>query len=63
MTPFEIRKAIPADADAVAVYHDRCFRDTYSSQLLAGEFEALDLAGTRQQLHEWFLPESGLGRG
>ena len=60
MSEFEIRKAIPADADAVADYHDRCFRNTYSSQMLAGEFEAPDLAGTRQQIHDWFLPESGL---
>ena len=60
MNPFEIREAIPADAEAVADYHDRCFRNTYSSQLLAGEFEAPDLAGTGQQLHDWFLPDSGL---
>lgn len=60
MSEFEIRKAIPADADAVADYHDRCFRNTYSSQMLAGEFEVPDLAGTRQQIHDWFLPESGL---
>jgi GNAT superfamily N-acetyltransferase len=60
MKACEIRAATPADADAVAEYHDRCFRNTYSSQLLAGEFEAPDLAGTRQQLHEWFLSESGL---
>ncbi len=60
MNAFEIRAATPADADAVAEYHDRCFRTTYSSQLLAGEFEAPDLAGTRQQLYDWFLPESGL---
>ena len=60
MSPLEIRDAIPDDADAIADYHDRCFKDTYSSQLLAGEFEVPDLAGTRQQLHDWFLPESGL---
>jgi ribosomal protein S18 acetylase RimI-like enzyme len=28
--------------------------------MLAGEFDAPDLAGTRQQIHDWFLPESGL---
>ena len=56
---FEIRKATPDDADAVADYHDRCFRNTYSSQLLAGELEAPDPEGTRQQLQHWFLPESG----
>ena len=55
---FEIRAATPADADAVADYHHRCFATTYSSQLLAGDFEAPDPAGTRQQLHEWFLPDS-----
>ena len=60
MNQYAIREAIPADADAVADYHDRCFRDTYSSQLLAGEFDAPDLAGTRQQLHDWFIPESGV---
>lgn len=58
MDAFETRSAAPADADAVADYHHRCFTETYSSQLLAGEFEAPDLVGTRQQLHDWFLPES-----
>ena len=28
--------------------------------MLAGEFGAPDLAGMRQQLHDWFLPGSGL---
>ena len=59
MDAFEIRTATPADADAVADYHRRCFAKTYSSQLLTGELEAPDPAGTRQQLHDWFLPESG----
>ncbi len=58
MDAFETRAATPADADAVADYHHRCFTKTYSSQLLAGELEAPDPAGTRQQLHEWFMPES-----
>jgi ribosomal protein S18 acetylase RimI-like enzyme len=58
MGTFEIRAATPADADAVADYHRRCFTKTYSSQLLAGELEAPDPAGTRQQLHDWFLPGS-----
>jgi ribosomal protein S18 acetylase RimI-like enzyme len=58
MHAIEIRAATPDDADAVAAYHDRCFRNTYSSQLLAGEFEAPDPEGTRQQLHHWFQPES-----
>jgi ribosomal protein S18 acetylase RimI-like enzyme len=58
MDAFEIRAATPADADAIADYHHRCFTKTYSSQLLAGELEAPDPAGTRQQLHDWFLPES-----
>jgi ribosomal protein S18 acetylase RimI-like enzyme len=55
---FEIRAATPADAGAVADYHHRCFTKTYSSQLLAGGLEAPDPACTRQQLHDWFLPES-----
>jgi ribosomal protein S18 acetylase RimI-like enzyme len=55
---FELRAATPADADAVADYHHRCFTMTYSSQLLAGEFEAPDLAGTREQLRDWFQPGS-----
>jgi len=58
MDPIEIRAALPDDADAVAEYHDRCFTNTYSSQLLAGDFEAPDPEGTRQQLHDWFRPES-----
>jgi len=58
MDAFEIRGATQADADAVADYHHRCFKNTYSSQLLAGEFEAPDPEGTRQQLHDWFRPES-----
>jgi hypothetical protein len=55
----EIRSATPDDADAVAVYHDRCFTNTYSSQLLAGKLQAPDREGTRRQLRHWFLPESG----
>lgn len=59
MDAIEIRPATPDDADAVERYHDRCFTCTYCSQLLAGEFEAPDRDGTRQQLHAWFQPESG----
>jgi ribosomal protein S18 acetylase RimI-like enzyme len=58
MDAIEIRAATPDDADAVAHYHDRCFTNTYYSQLLAGEFEAPDREGTRQQLRDWFRPES-----
>lgn len=58
MDAIEIRAAIPDDAEAVADYHDRCFRNTYSSQLAEGEFEAPDREGTRQQLRDWFRPES-----
>lgn len=58
MDAIEIRAATPADADAVADYHHRCFTTTYSSQLFAGEFPAPDPDGTRQQLHHWFLPQS-----
>lgn len=60
MNGFEIRAATPADADAVADYHERCFRATYSSQLLAGEFGVPDLAGTKRQLHNWFRAGSGM---
>ena len=56
---FEIRAATTADADAVADYHHRCFTNTYAAQLLAGELEAPDRAGIRQQLHDWFRPGSG----
>jgi ribosomal protein S18 acetylase RimI-like enzyme len=58
MDGFELRAATPADADAVATYHHRCFTMTYSSQLLAGEFEAPDPARTRQELYERFLPNA-----
>lgn len=47
------------DAGAIADYHARCFANTFSSQLLAGELEAPDLEGTRQQLRGWFRSESG----
>lgn len=56
---YELRAATPADADAVADYHHRCLTTTFSSQLLEGEVEAPDREGTREQLHDWFLPESG----
>ncbi len=59
MHGFELRAATPADAGAVADYHDRCFRTTYSAQLLAGELAVPDLAGTREQLRGWFQPGSG----
>ena len=59
MDPAEIRTATPADADAVAACHDRCFRDTYAAPLLAGELRAPDRDGTRQQLLDWFRPDSG----
>jgi ribosomal protein S18 acetylase RimI-like enzyme len=58
MDAFETRAATPADADAVADYHHRCFTKTYSSQLLDGELEAPDPAATRQQIHDRFVPES-----
>ena len=58
MGAIEMRDATPDDADAVECYHDRCFTSTYSSQLLAGEFEAPDREGTRQQLRTRFQPES-----
>ena len=58
MDTVEIRVATPDDAFAVERYHDRCFRNTYSSLLLAGEFEAPDREGTKQQLRDWFQPDS-----
>ncbi len=58
MDGLEIRAATPADADAVANYHDRCFAKSYASQLRSGELVAPDLASTREQLHDWFLPGS-----
>ena len=59
MDAVEVRTATLADADAVADYHDRCFRTTYAAQLRAGELSAPDRDGTRQQLLDWFRPESG----
>ncbi len=58
MDAIELRRATPGDANAVADYHHRCFTKTFSSQLLAGEFEAPDPEGTRLQLLDWFRPES-----
>jgi ribosomal protein S18 acetylase RimI-like enzyme len=58
MVAYEVRAATPADADAVAAYHHRCFTRTFSSQLLAGDLDAPDRASTGQQLHDWFLPDS-----
>ncbi|MGH1493628.1 MAG: GNAT family N-acetyltransferase [Acidimicrobiales bacterium] len=58
MDSIEIRAAIPEDADPVARYHELCFANTFASQLLAGEFEAPDPEGTRQQLQGWFQPGS-----
>jgi ribosomal protein S18 acetylase RimI-like enzyme len=57
---FEVRAAVPADADAVEDYHHRCFATTYAAQLAAGEFGPPDRAGTWRQLHDWFLPGSGV---
>ncbi len=58
MDPIEIRVARPDDAEAIERYHDECFRNTYAAQLLAGEFEAPDRDGTREQLRSWFTPGS-----
>ena len=58
METFQVRDATPADVDAVSDYHYRCFTTTYASQLLAGELTAPDPAGIRQQLRDWFRPES-----
>jgi GNAT superfamily N-acetyltransferase len=56
--PIEIRPATPADADAVAAYHRACFLDTYETQVAAGELEPPDLGSTRDQLADWFAPDS-----
>jgi len=58
MEAIEIRAAKLDDADAAACYYHRCFTNTYSSQLPAGELDAPDKEGTRQQLHDWLRPES-----
>ncbi len=58
MGVIEIRAATADDVDVVADYHDRCFRKTYHSQLLAGEIEAPNSEGTREQLRDWFQPSS-----
>jgi len=50
--------AVPTDADVVADYHDRCFRHTYATEILAGGMAVPDAEGTRLQLHEWFGIES-----
>lgn len=59
MNEIEVRAATPDDANAVAVYHDRCFAGTYSGQLLAGQLEAPSVDDTRNQLGDWFRPGSG----
>jgi len=53
-----LRAATPADADAVADHHHRCFATAYATQMLAGELEAADPADTRQQLRDRFQPGS-----
>ena len=58
MDAFETRTVTPADADAIAQYHHRCFTTTYAAQLLAGEFDSPGQASTRHELHDRFLPES-----
>ncbi len=59
MDRIEIRSATPGDAEAVADYHDLCFRRAYASQLRSGDLDAPDRDGTRQQLYDWFQPGSG----
>lgn len=58
MEAVEVRAATPADAAAVEDYHHRCFTTTYVAHLHAGAFGPPDRVGTRQQLHDWFLPGS-----
>jgi ribosomal protein S18 acetylase RimI-like enzyme len=58
MEGVEVRAATPADAAAVEDYHHRCFTTTYADQLRAGAFGPPDRAGTRRELHGWFVPGS-----
>ena len=58
MDAVELRTARPADADAVEDYHHRCFLSTYAALMATGSVEPPERAGTRQQLHDWFLPGS-----
>ncbi|SDE98828.1 Ribosomal protein S18 acetylase RimI [Blastococcus aurantiacus] len=58
MDAVELRAARPADAEAVEEYHHRCFLSTYAAQVAAGEFGPPERSGTRQQLHDRFLPGS-----
>lgn len=58
MEAIETRPATAEDAHVVADYHARCFKNTYSSQLLTGELQVPDFEGTKQQLHDWFQPNS-----
>ncbi len=58
MDAVELRAARPSDADAVEEYHHRCFLSTYATHLAAGDFGPPDRAGTKQQLHDWFVPGS-----
>lgn len=59
MQDIDLRPAKTDDADAVADYHWRCFSNTFAEQILAGELEAPDMRGVREQLEEWFRPGSG----
>ena len=54
MTEIEIRPATPADVDAVADYHNRCFRQTYASSIDAGEVHPPDRDGMREQFRAFF---------
>jgi ribosomal protein S18 acetylase RimI-like enzyme len=58
MDAVELRAARPADAGPIEDYHHRCFLSTYAAHVAAGEFGPPDRAGTRQQLHDWFVPGS-----
>lgn len=62
MNSVEVRKATPADAGHVADCHDRCFKKTFSAQLLAGDLQPPDRAATSAQLHVWLLHDSGFDK-
>lgn len=58
MDGFEMRSAVPVDAETVADYHHRCFLDSYSAELAEGTLRSPDIEGMREQLRGWFQPGS-----
>lgn len=58
MDAIDFRAATADDVDAIERYHHRCFRQSYAAQLAAGEFDAPDRDGTREQFRSWFDSDS-----